>query len=347
MEYGRIIKRSLAITWRHKVLWVFGILAVLFGAGSNGDGGNKGQMFTQRMNEGHLQQWERHGPWGDMGPFGPSPWDNLSNLPWEGIVPIAAAIIAILILVGIVLLIISVIVRYTSEGALIGMVEEIEETEATTSKAGLKRGWRRLLRLLAMDILIGLAAFIVVMVILVVVGLVSSIVVVAPAALLIASGGAARVVGIVWAVGTGLVFLLLLILAMMALAAVVTLVREYAFRASVLELDGIKDALARGWHMLRTQSRESLLMWLILVGIDIVISVLTIPAVIAGLALTALSGAIGYGITSQVPVAVIAAAPFLLVLIGALIVVSGIYFVFKSTVWTLTFRELESQDLLA
>lgn len=336
MEYGRILKRSLDITWRHKILWIFGILAVMFGAGSGGSGspGNSGSGFQQQWDRSQMPHWG-------------GPWDQWANVQWEAIVPIIAAVVAVLVMFGIALLIIGVIVRYTSEGALIGMVEEIEETEATTFKSGLQRGWRRFLRLFATDLFIGIAGFITVIAILLIMGLGAGLVVAAPAALLISMGGAAKVIGIIWAVALGFLFLLVFIVAMIAFAAVMTLVREYTFRASVLNLEGIFDAIKAGWRLFRTQMRESLLMWLLLLGINIVFGLLMIPLFIIGIVATALSGVAGYGVTEQIPVAILAALPAFLVMIGVAIFIHGVYYVFKSTVWTLTFRELESNDLLA
>ena len=51
MDYGRIIKRSLEITWRNKVLWIFGIAATLFGAGGGGGSGAGNNLFQYSFNK--------------------------------------------------------------------------------------------------------------------------------------------------------------------------------------------------------------------------------------------------------------------------------------------------------
>ena len=47
-----------------------------------------------------------------------------------------------------------IIVRYTSLGALAGMVNDIEDREETSFRAGLSIGWARLLRLLGIDLVL-------------------------------------------------------------------------------------------------------------------------------------------------------------------------------------------------
>ena len=39
MNYGDLLKRAARITWRYKVLWIFGILLALTAGGGGGGGG--------------------------------------------------------------------------------------------------------------------------------------------------------------------------------------------------------------------------------------------------------------------------------------------------------------------
>jgi hypothetical protein len=66
MDYGRIIKRSLEITWRNKVLWIFGLLLRCLERGRRwwtGAGNNLFQYsFTSRIwNIGNLRPCARGG----------------------------------------------------------------------------------------------------------------------------------------------------------------------------------------------------------------------------------------------------------------------------------------------
>ena len=38
MPYGSILRRALDITWRHKILWVFGVILAVFGGASAPEG---------------------------------------------------------------------------------------------------------------------------------------------------------------------------------------------------------------------------------------------------------------------------------------------------------------------
>ena len=45
MDYGEVLSKAWKIIWKHKVLWIFGILASFgqgSGGGSGGSGGNSG-----------------------------------------------------------------------------------------------------------------------------------------------------------------------------------------------------------------------------------------------------------------------------------------------------------------
>ena len=72
MEYGRVIKRALEIVWHHKVLWIFGVVAVFFGAGKGSGGGSAGPSGTPlqyTFNQGDLERWRRGMPFGMRPPF--------------------------------------------------------------------------------------------------------------------------------------------------------------------------------------------------------------------------------------------------------------------------------------
>lgn len=339
MEYGRIIKRALEITWRHKVLWVFGVAAVLFGGrgGGHGGGGANGIQYT--FSGADLERWRRTMPM-MRPPMGSWPWQGMPFPAWQGVLPAVLGILAIILVIGFLALVLGIIVRYTSLGALAGMVNEVEETERTSFRSGFRQGWARMLRLLAIDLLIGLGVFVAVLVLLVLV-VAGAVIAIGPAIGLSDVGGGARAIGIIWAVGVGLGFLLVLILTILALVAAVTLIREFAFRACVIEKKGVFEALRASFRLVRSRLREAVLMWLVLLGIGLLVGLVAIPVALVG----GIGGLVGpallaFRMTHSWPMAVVAAMPFLLVLIPLSILVGGVYLTFQSAVWTLTYREL-------
>ena len=153
--------------------------------------------------------------------------------------------------------------------------------------------------------------------------------------------------GILVAVGGGLALLLLILLVSLALTALATLIRRFAFRACVLEGLGIFDALGASIALTRTRLREALLMWLLLLAINAALALLFIP-----LGLMGIGGIIGpafatFRLTGSIGAAALSGLPVLLVIFLVGVFVGGVYVVFSSAAWTLTFRELRGKRMLA
>jgi hypothetical protein len=340
MEYGRIVKRALSITWHHKVLWIFGVAAALFGA-SHGWRGSvpQGNSVQWVLGRGDIARLQHATPW-----WPGAPWTFFNYL--RTAFPLMIALLAFALIVVLVMCIVGIVVRYTSLGALAGMVDEVEESERTSFNSGLRKGLSRMLRLFAIDLLIGIGVFIIMIpfIVLIMLGVFFAI---GPAIALASVGKAMSILGILWGVGVGLGVVLLIIIVAVALSALVTLTRELAFRACVLDKRGVFDALRAAFALVRTRTREVVLMWLLLLGINLAISLLTIP-----LALTAVGGLVGpaflvFNATRSVPVAIVAALPFVLVIAFAGVVISGVYLTFRSAVWTLSYRELHGKQVIA
>ena len=108
MDYGKVLSRAWQITWRWKVLWVFGFLV---GLGRSSSQGGSGSNWVE--DRGGRQFIER--------------------IPPE-VVGILIALACVALLIGIALWVLSVIGR----GALIGGVQQVEEEGSTD----LGRAWR-------------------------------------------------------------------------------------------------------------------------------------------------------------------------------------------------------------
>jgi hypothetical protein len=344
MDYGRTIKRAIEIVWRHKILWVFGVAAALFGASSHGGGGRGFNMLQYNINSGDIARWQRSMPFLPGAPLGP--WGSRMSFDPGVIGPILVAIAAVAVVIGFALLIIGIIVRYTSLGALVGMVDEVEGKEKTTFRSGLHIGWRKFLRLFAVDLIIGTVMFGVVMVFMVFIGI-GLLVAILPAVAMARAEGAMVAVGVIWGVGIGLVMLIVIIALAVVIGAVVTLVREYAFRAAVLDDQGVFASLGKGIALMRTHRRESVSMWLLLLVINLGLGLLAIPLGIAMGVGIAGPAALAFGLTKSAGVAVVISLPIVLGVILLAILVGGVYLCFRSAVWTLTYRELRGKGALA
>ena len=148
---------------------------------------------------------------------------------------------------------------------------------------------------------------------------------------------------------------------MMALAfvmLVVSMVRQYIIRKIAFEDLGVWEGFRQGWAMFKQNLKHTLLTWLILLGIGIgfgfamvIAAILLVPAyailAIPGAIAAAVPGAIGYGITSLfagevlpwIIAALLAIPVFFLVVFSPLSLISGVYAVFDSNVWTLLYRQ--------
>lgn len=129
MDYGKILRRALEITWRYKALWVFGFVLALF-SGGGGAGGSQGMQYT-------LGSGDRMDP---------------------GLI---LAVVLFLLLVAAVMVVLGVVLGYLSHSALIGMVREAEETGDTSVRSGWRMGWPRVLPLFGIDVVIGIPTAIV------------------------------------------------------------------------------------------------------------------------------------------------------------------------------------------
>lgn len=335
MEYGKVLKRAWEITWRHRVLWIFGVVATIFGAGNQpGGGGGSGLQYAFRGLD--MENLWRVLPFFGRVPFSP---DALPGFQVVG--PFILALLGFAFMMGLVFLIVGILVRYTSFGAMIDLVNtaEVCDDEGVTFQRGLRTGWRRFLPLFAIDILISIATFVLVT-ILVVLFVVGVLLAVLPAIPFFRAGNLLVLVGILWAVGVGLFVVLFLLFLGLAISAFTTVLRMFAFRASVIEEQNVFDALGRSFTLLRARLWASLVTWVLLALINVVLSVVMIPVVLVGI-----GGMIGpmlavLRLTRSVFGAILVAFPAMLGMALISLFIGGLYLVFRSTMWTLAFRAL-------
>lgn len=321
MDYGKILKRAWYMVWRYRALWVFGAILAL----TAGGGGSNGFQYT----------------------FNREDWP-----PGVRIDQISPEIANMLVAIGIgvaflilILIIAAVVARYVSETALIRMVDEHEQTGQQRSvRQGFRTGWSRSAwRLFLIDLLIGLS---------VAVAFILLFLLAAAPLLLWATGiTAARAFGIATTIGLGLLVILLAIV----VGVILSVLMRFFRRVCVLEQRGVIESIRQGYYLVRPHLKEVAVLWLIMLGLGIGWGILMIPvtlvvlflgAVIGGLpallagvlANLAFGGAVPWiiGLAVGIPF-------FILVVAGPLLFLGGLWEVFKSSVWTLTYRELRAK----
>ncbi len=322
MNHTKVLKRAWDIIWSYRALWVFGIILALT---TGGGGGGNGSQY--RLGRGGF-------PGGRFA---------LPEIPAE--------MVSVLLVVGVglaclilILIVIAAVARWVAETALIRMVDDYEGTgEKRGVRQGFRMGWSRTAwRLFLIDLVITVPVVIAFILLFVLAGV----------PLLALRATAARAVGTVVTIGLGLLVVLLLIVVVVILSVLMHFFR----RACALEKLGVMDSIRHGYGIVRRHVKDVAIMWLILLGLGIGWFMVMIPVVIL---LVLLAGVVGglpallvgwlaslmfeeavpwiLGAAVGIPI-------FILALAVPLALLSGLWKVFKSSVWTLTYRELRALE---
>lgn len=311
MNYSHLINRAFQITWRHKVLWIFGILLALTSGGSGGGGGGSGGN-------------------GSM-PSLPSQFPVLGPAEWQMI----SALILVCCCIFLVAIVIGTIVRYVARAALYRAVDQIEEMGVAPKwREAFRLGWsNRSFRMWLLDLIVGIPFFIVAMMLLLLGA--------TPLLLLTVDNSAAKALGVIAAIGLELLILLLIMVAASALG----LLGQFWSREIALADRSVGQALAMGYAVVRSRLKDSALTWLMLFGLGLAYGMASIVLVFI---LVGIGLAVGFGIglplyavTKSVGWAVaMGMLPFIAILAVPLIFVQGLWLTFESSAWTLAYREI-------
>jgi hypothetical protein len=327
MDYFKILNRAFQITLNYRALWIFGILLALTTGGSSERGGGPGGGSARAASA----FWNIPNPRTVWAP-------GMAMQVYEVLSPFIFTALCI----GLVVAVLFMVLRYISETALIRMVDLSEATgETQPNRQGWRLGWSRpAFRIFLIDLLFGLGVLAIVLILLALA--------VIPLVALLTDVEAIRTIGVIMTAGLALLVILLVI----ALAIVLSLVLQVIRRACVLEDLGVFEAISRGFTVMRKRLVDVILMGLLLFAAVLVVSLLMIPLVMLLLLVGAIAGGLpgllAYWIAGQfaaaeapVIIGILVAAPiFLAVIIVPVLFISGLVEVFKSSAWTLTYREL-------
>ncbi len=322
MDHLKILKRAFAITLNYRVLWVFGIILAL--TASNGGSPNSRASFDADG--------------GGAPGTGPGWPGELSQEVITALIAVGVALLCLIIL----LVVVGTIARYVAETSVVKLVDRYEASgEQLSLREGFRIGWSRTaLRLFLMDLLVGVPFFLAFLLLLLVAA--------APLLVWLTESQGLRVIGTLATIGLAMFVIFLTVLVGVALGVL----QNFFRRACVLEDLGVVDAVRRGWDVVRQRPGDVALMALILFTIGLAFTILTLPlalllmvaaAVIVGLpallvgSVVALFAGPPAGIIAGV---VLGLPPFILILTVPLAFVGGLWQVFLSSIWTLSYREL-------
>jgi hypothetical protein len=356
MDHVKVLKRAWEILWRYRALWVFGVIVLLCAAGTSGnptfnpgDGGGD--------NQANVPPWVGEVPWErtyELEEFAPEVAEALEEFAPELVAALAGlagailAIVATLCCLALVVTVIRVILLYISETALIRMVNEYEETgQKRGVREGFRLGWSRTaLRLFIIDLLTRLPGLLI--------GLM--LVILGAVALgwmfLVSDSAALMGVGVVAAIGLAF----LTILAAIVLALGISLVRPLIFRVCAVEELGVVESIRVGFDFIKAHLADTVVMWLIMIGLHIGWAIAMIPVVLflllaggvlgalAGLSVGGLSAFLFEGAVPWILGFGVGIPVFFLIVGIPSVFLGGLAEVYKSSVWTLTYRELRALE---
>lgn len=318
MNHLDLLKRAFHITWRYRPLWIFGFfLALCGGSGGGGGGGN----------------FNFPGSGGDLEGFG-----NLPNLP--AISPeVIIAVVIVLFCLLILLALLGFVVQVVTRTSLIGMVRQIEETEAITVAEGWQIGWSsRAWRLFLVSLLVGLP--------LAIASIALIFLAFSPLLLLIARETALTVAGIISTIFAFLCVIFILIV----VNALITPFKELAWRRTVLDNEGALDSLRQVFGLMKHRFKDVAIVWLLLfgagIGWAIVSLIIVLPvSLIAAMVAGGIPAGLVYLISgSGLGAAIAGVPPGLLALILVASFLTSFYLIFHSAVWTLAYLEIRESS---
>ncbi|UCC68956.1 MAG: hypothetical protein JSV79_03280 [Armatimonadota bacterium] len=210
-----------------------------------------------------------------------------------------------------------IVISIMANGGLIASVAEIERRQPVSFMAAMKAGYHVFWRLVGLGILI-------------VLGIMSPIVFSALpiVALVLAEHYLA-------AVAVGLILLPIIIV----VAIYLGLVLIYAQRFAVVQAAGVIASLTSAHHLLFSFKKEVLLVWLIAIALGIGISFASVLVIILIALPSVALGALIYTSLGLIPTLAFALIPAL-VLLAAVLLMTGISGAFQSSYWTLAYLDL-------
>jgi hypothetical protein len=307
------LQRGWRVTWNNKWLWLLGFLAAL------GSGGGSSYSSTNYQFD-------------STDVFGPGTITPELGMALAGG---AIALVCVFFIVGILLWLVSLAAR----GGLITSVVDLDRGQATRFGQAFRQGWRKVLPLAGMTILL----FAVVIILAIVIAVVfAGTIIGAIAAAESGSGAGQGLAAVFGSLGVGLLCLLCLLL---PLTLILNLIYPFAYRGMMLRGLGVMDSIRHGWRVLRANVGQILLLGLAFLIIQLIIGFIG-GAIVGVLGLTTgiipllFSG--GAATTSQW----VAAGLGLLAIVIIFAIISAVITAWRSATFTLAYEQWTGKEAL-
>jgi hypothetical protein len=316
MEYGKLIRDAWTITWRYRFLWVLGLLA-------------GGAVGLPSLSGSGVRTGGTEPP-----PVRPSDFDQFNPAvaaTVQDVTTWAMANVGLLIALAGALTLVVLALAIVSLIAQGGMAEATAElaTGHTTSfgrawGAGVHLFWRYLLLWLVLGVIAAI------------VGAVVAAVIAAAVGLGIAIGPPVAAITFVLAAAVGL-----------AVALAMSIVIAFAQRAIAVENAGPIESLQSGWRLMRAHLGDSLMTWLINVGLALASGVAFMAGLFAVILVLGGIGAMLFALVGLTTSFVVYAGFGSLVLLAVVLTMIGIANAFFWNYWTLAYLRLSGRPTTA
>lgn len=326
INIGEVLSKAWKITWKFKVLWIFGILAGCAGGGranfnsnfnSGGSGGGGGRGSGSGSTDQFFNQFSNMQP------------DRLFR---EYIAPYTAIIIGLLVL----LCVLWIVFYFLGVMGRVGLIKGAAKADSGAESMRFSELWSEstpyFWRMFGLNVLVGLPFLLVTIILLLVIGISGF------TAYQSGVGGAGLAAVIISL--TGLFVGGICIISILSL--IVGMVLEQSQNAIVLDDLGVVDSLERGWDIFRGAVLPIVLIAIILAilggaaGFVIALPLIGLILVVgAGTAFTAIATA-GSGIAGPLLIGACCVVLYMPVLLLG----NGILQTYMQSVWTLVYRRL-------
>jgi hypothetical protein len=334
IDLGEIITKSWKITWKFKVLWIFGILSGCVssnqgnfnfnGGNSGGSGGNNGTGDGNEQLPDFLRQFQ-----------------NMN--PEQAVREFLGQYMAIIVGVILLLCVLWFLFYFLGLMGKVGLIKGAGKADAGAESMSFGELWTESLpyfwRMFGLSLIIGLPSFILVVVLLVGLGL---------GAYTAITGDVSQ--GGMIAVFAGLVGAFVLLVCCFSLVMlVVGLIVEQSYNAIVLEDRGLLESLGRGWEVFRKNVLSvivvGLVQWVMGLVISIAEAIVGLIIAIPFILVVIFAVANNAQLATEAGKGTIAALILTICCMAALLVpfsllVSGIQNTYFQSMWTLTYRRL-------
>lgn len=353
MDHLNILKRSWQILWRYRALWFFGIILAITASSTRAPGGS-GSSYTYGsesiLHDAPQSITLNSEDWDSLeeamddisGAFSEIFDTRIPMLFGANLLALSVAFVCF----GFILAIVFTILRYIANTSLIRMVDEYDDTEERYKVGkGFRLGWSRASwRIFLIDLVINIPLAIAIILLLALSA--------TPALLWFTQSNIAGILGTITAIG---LFFLAIIIVIVATTAIKVL-RQFFHRVSALQDLGVFESIKVGYQVARQNLKDSALMWLILLGVQIAYNIgaaivgfiLLLPAIVLGGGAGLLAGGFGnlfqYSFLPWVLGGFVGIPIFILILGVPMLFLGGLKEVYFSSAWTMTYRELNALE---